>query len=137
MLKRSVVICWFEIQSCLCLYVIFQMKPMDTLLDFLDSQFTYRTKPTKMKVHYVLRTTITLEPQYPTQSTYLAVTMEDTSSTTTTELILPTLMGILSLPTTSSVKWKCMVSICMLCKAWHLSKVFNFSLFGFIFRFHY
>ena len=93
------------------------MKPMDTLLDFLDSQFTYRTKPTKMKVHYVLRTTITLEPQYPTQSTYLAVTMEDTSSTTTTELTPPTLMGILTLPTTSSVKWKCMVSTCMLCKA--------------------
>ena len=78
---------------------------MDTLLDFLDSQFTYRTQPRKMKVHCVLRTTITLEPQYPTQSTYLAVTMEDTSSTTTTELIDPTLMGILRTPTTTYVKW--------------------------------
>ena len=36
--------------------------------------------------------------------------MEDTSSTTTTELILPTLMDILSSPTTNFVKWKCMVS---------------------------
>ena len=36
--------------------------------------------------------------------------MEDTSSTTTTELIDPTLMGIPGSPTTSSVKWKCMVS---------------------------
>ena len=91
------------------------MKPMDTLLDFLDSQFTYRTQPTKMKVHCVLRTTITLEPQYPTQSTYLVVTMEDMLSTTTTELTLPTLMGILRTPTTTFVKLKCMVS--MLCKA--------------------
>ena len=120
MRKNSVFICGFEIQSCFCLYVIFfQMKPMDTLLDFLDSQFTYRTQPTKMMVSCVLRTTITLEPQYSTQSTYLVVTMEDTLFTTTIELILPSLMGILSTPTTTYVKWKCMVS--MLYKARHLS----------------
>ena len=95
MLPNSVVICAFEIQRCLRLHVLFQMKPMDTLLDFLDFQFTYRTQPTKMKVSCVLRTTITAEPQYPTQSTYLVVTMEDTLFTTTIELILPSLGQVL------------------------------------------
>ena len=119
MLPNSVVIFAFEIQGCLWLHVLFQMIPMDTFLDFWDSHFIYRTQPTKMKVSCVLRTKITLEPQYPTQSTYLAVTMEDTSSTTTTGLTLPTLMGILCMPTTTYVKWKCMVS--MLYKARHFS----------------
>ena len=49
--------------------ISFQMKTMGTLQDFLDSQFPYQTRQTKMKVSCVLRTKTKQEPRYLILST--------------------------------------------------------------------
>ena len=60
-----------------------------------DSPFTYQTQQTKRTEFCVLRTPTTPEPRYLILSTSRVLITGDTSSTTTIELILHSLMGIL------------------------------------------
>ena len=70
-------------------------------LDFLS---TYQIQQTKRTECCVLGTPTTPKPQSLILSISLVLTTGDTSCTTTTELILRILMGILIMPGANSVK---------------------------------
>ena len=85
---------------------------MAVILTPADSSASLSTSPTQQTKRTeccVLGTTTTLEPQYLILSTSPVLTTGDTSSTTTTGLILPILMSILYTPTMNFVKLKCTV----------------------------
>ena len=85
------------------------MKTILSLGSSWDSLSTSPTQQTKMTECCVLGTPSTPEPRYLILSKSPVLTTGDTSSTTTTELILRILRGILMAPTLPSVKWKCTV----------------------------
>ena len=74
-----------------------------------DSLSTSPTQQTKRTECCVLGTPTTPKPRYLILSTSAVLTTRDTSSTTTTGLILRILRGILSTLGLISVKWKCTV----------------------------
>ena len=89
---------------------IFVQVPITLLSQiFLDSPSSSQTRQAKRTVCCVLGIPTTLQPQYLILSTSTVLTTVDTSSTTTTELILRILTGIPSMPTVYCVKWKFMV----------------------------
>ena len=84
-----------------------------------DSLCTSPTQQTKRTECSVLGTPSTPEPRYLILPTSAVFITGDTSFTTTTELILRILKGILVLPTLNYVNWKCTVrrtQIQRLCK---------------------
>ena len=82
------------------------MKTMFTLRISWDSLSTSPTQQTKRTESCVLGTPTTREPRYLILSTSPVLTTGDTSSTTTTELVLRILRGMMIMPSISSVKWK-------------------------------
>ena len=98
--KRSV---WFFF---FCQKISFQIRTTFTVDYFLGFPSTYRTQRIKRTGFCVFETTFTQEPQYLILLTSPALTTGDTSSTTTTELILRILRGMMIMPSISSVKWK-------------------------------
>ena len=85
------------------------MKIMFILRISWDFLCTSRKQQTKRTECCVLRTPTTAEPRYLILSTSPVLSTGDTSSTTTTGLILHILRGILMTPLLNSVKWKCTV----------------------------
>ena len=85
------------------------MKRIITQRTSWDSPSIFLTQPTNRVEWYVLGTPSSPEPQYLILSPYSVPTMEDTSSTTTTGLIHPILLGIPHSPIISCVNWKYMV----------------------------
>ncbi|XP_078327880.1 uncharacterized protein LOC111134172 [Crassostrea virginica] len=79
---------------------------MYTLWISLNSLSTSPTQQTKRTECCVLGTVTTQEPRYLILSTSPVLTTGDTSSTTTTELILRILRDTIVTPGMSSVKWK-------------------------------
>ena len=85
------------------------MNKIVTLFYSWDSLCTSPTQQTKRTECCVLGTPTTPEPRYLILPTSPVLTTGDTSSTTTTGLILRILRGILITPGLNSVKWKCTV----------------------------
>ena len=85
------------------------MKTILTLEFSLDSLSTSPTQQSKRTECCVLETPTIPEQQYLILSTSPVLTRGDTSSTTTTGLIVRILKGILMTPGLTSVKWKCTV----------------------------
>ena len=86
--------------------VILKTRTFSTLPDSWATPSTSPTQQTRRTGCCVLGTSSTPQPQYLTLSTSPVLTTGDTSSTTTTGLILRILRGILFTPTVSYVKLK-------------------------------
>ena len=87
------------------------MQAILTPVDSLVTPSTSPTQQTKRTECCVLGTPTTPEPRYLILSTSPVLTTGDTSSTTTTELILRIPRGIQNTPTANFAKWKSMVRI--------------------------
>ena len=99
------------------------MPEMTIPADFSAIPFTSPTQQTKRTECCVLGTPATPELRYLILSTSPVLTTGDTSSTTTTELILRILRDILMSPGIPSVKWKYTVrsmQILLLCIKAHV-----------------
>ena len=103
---------WNEISLCnlyILTYILFRWRQLFNAVFHWDFLSTSPTQQTKWTECCVLGTPTTPEPRYLILSTSPVLTTGDTSSTTTTGLILRILRGILVSPTLTFVKWKCTV----------------------------